>query len=96
MKNLEKSNFDIFLAENLEKIKNYEELFCDIINTSHQMFENKGYLTPAEKHILVKVMGFCIFLIDSEQVNVNKLDQKRLVHPQHYVKSVFREIRFRT
>ena len=68
-----------FYAENLEKIKNYEELLSDIINTSHQMFENKGYLTPAEKHILVKVMGFCIFLIDSEQVNVNKLDQKRLV-----------------
>ena len=74
-----------FFAENLEKIRNYEELFCDIINTSHQMFENKGYLTPAEKHILVKVMGFCIFLIDSEQVNVNKLDQKRLV-PAHYCK----------
>ena len=67
------------MAENLEKIKNYEELFCDIINTSHQMFENKGYLTPAEKHLLVKVMGFCIWLIDSEQVNANKLDQKRLV-----------------
>ena len=67
------------VAENLEKIRNYEELFCDIINTSHQMFENKGYLTPAEKHLLVKVMGFCIWLIDSEQVNANKLDQKRLV-----------------
>lgn len=41
------------------------------------MFDTKAYLTPAEKHMLVKVMGFSLFLIDSEQVNINKLDQKR-------------------
>ena len=83
----ESQNLSMFLAtqgkiretlrENLEKVKNYEDLFCDIINICLQMFENKGYLTPAEKHMLVKVMGFCLFLMDSEQVNVNKLDQKR-------------------
>lgn len=83
----ESQNLSMFLAtqgkiretlkENLEKVKNYEDLFCDIINICLQMFESKGYLTPAEKHMLVKVMGFCLFLIDSEQVNVNKLDQKR-------------------
>ena len=54
-------------TENLEKVKNYEELFCDIINICLQQFENKDYLTPEEKHMLVKVMGFCLFLIDSEQ-----------------------------
>jgi hypothetical protein len=32
------------------------------------MFEHRNYLTPAEKHMLVKVMGFCLFLIDSDQV----------------------------
>ena len=66
----------IFFTENLEKVKNYEELFCDIINICLQQFENKDYLTPEEKHMLVKVMGFCLFLIDSEQVNMNKLAQK--------------------
>ena len=35
-----------------------------------QMFEHRNYLTPAEKHMLVKVMGFCLFLIDSDQVYI--------------------------
>ncbi len=83
----ESQNLSMFLAtqgkirdtlkDNLEKIKNYEDLFCDIINACLAMFESKAYLTPAEKHMLVKVMGFGLFLVDSEQVNVNKLDQKR-------------------
>ena len=57
--------------------RGHEDLFCDIINTSMHQYENKDYLTPAEKHLLVKVMGFCLYLIDSEQVNVVKLDAKR-------------------
>lgn len=44
------------LKENLEKIKNFEDLFCDIINICLQHFENKAYLTPSEKHVLVKVV----------------------------------------
>ena len=61
----ESQNLSMFLAtqgkirdtlkENLEKIRNYEELFCDIVNTAITMYENKSYLTPAEKHTLVKV-----------------------------------------
>lgn len=43
------------------------------------MFENKMYLTPKEKQMLVKVMGFGLFLIDSEMCNINKLDQKKKV-----------------
>lgn len=83
----ESQNLSMFLAtqgkirdtlkDNLEKIRNYEDLFCDVIQICLTMFDTKAYLTPSEKHMLVKVMGFCLFLIDSEQVNVNKLDQKR-------------------
>ena len=61
----ESQNLSMFLAtqgkirdtlkENLEKIRNYEDIFCDIVNTAISMFENKAYLTPAEKHMLVKV-----------------------------------------
>ena len=61
----ESQNLSMFLAtqgkirdtlkENLEKIRNYEELLCDIVNTCMTMFETKAYLTPAEKHMLVKV-----------------------------------------
>ena len=60
----ESQNLSMFLAtqgkirdtlkENLEKIKGHEDLFCDIINTSMHQYENKDYLTPAEKHLLVK------------------------------------------
>ena len=44
------------LKEKIKEIKNYEELFCDIVNTAITMYENKSYLTPAEKHTLVKVL----------------------------------------
>ena len=83
----ESQNLSMFLAtqgkirdtlkENLEKIRNYEDLFCDVINICQQMFDTRAYLTPAEKHMLVKVMGFSLFLIDSDAANVNKLDAKR-------------------
>lgn len=65
----ESQNLSMFLAtqgkirdtlkDNLEKIKNFEDLFCDIINICQQMFEHKAYLTPAEKHMLVKVERIC-------------------------------------
>jgi cytoplasmic FMR1 interacting protein len=65
----ESQNLSMFLAtndiirSNLKKalddpekgIPGYDEILCDVINTSVQMFENKLYLLPQEKHILVKV-----------------------------------------
>ena len=41
------------------------------------MFETKMYFTPEEKHRLVKLMGFGVFLMDTEACNINKLDQKK-------------------
>lgn len=49
------------------------------MNISVHMFENKMYLTPKEKQMLVKVMGFGLFLIDSDSCNINKLDQKKKI-----------------
>lgn len=61
----ESQNLSMFLAiqnkirdtvkENLEKIPGYEELLADVITLCVQMFETKMYLTPTEKHMLVKV-----------------------------------------
>lgn len=61
----ESQNLSMFLAtqnkirdtvkENLEKIPGYEDLLSDVVNLSVYMFETKMYLTPAEKHMLVKV-----------------------------------------
>lgn len=83
----ESQNLSMFLAtqnkirdtvkENLEKIAGYEELLADVVNICVHMFETKMYLTPNEKHMLVKVMGFGLFLMDSELCNINKLDQKK-------------------
>ncbi|GIX94913.1 cytoplasmic FMR1-interacting protein [Caerostris darwini] len=86
----ESQNLSMFLAtqnkirdtlkENLEKIPGYEELLADVINIAVQMFEYKMYLLPSEKHMLVKVMGFGLFLIDGDISNINKMDQKKRVN----------------
>lgn len=83
----ESQNLSMFLAtqnkirdtvkENLEKITGYEDLLSDVVNLAVHMFESKMYLTPNEKHMLVKVMGFGLFLMDNELCNINKLDQKK-------------------
>ncbi|XP_026330078.1 cytoplasmic FMR1-interacting protein-like, partial [Hyposmocoma kahamanoa] len=83
----ESQNLSMFLAtqnkirdtvkDALEKITGYEDLLCDVVNISVHMYENKMYLTPSEKHMLVKVMGFGLFLMDSEVCNINRLDQKK-------------------
>lgn len=58
-------------------VPGYDEILCDVINNSVQMFENKLYLLPQEKHILVKVIGFSLSLLDGENFNINKLDGKK-------------------
>ncbi|XP_073990434.1 cytoplasmic FMR1-interacting protein Sra-1 [Rhodnius prolixus] len=83
----ESQNLSMFLAtqnkirdtvkENLEKIPGYEELLSDVVNLAVHMFDTRMYLTPNEKHMLVKVMGFGLFLMDNEACNINKLDQKK-------------------
>ncbi|KAI5635911.1 cytoplasmic fragile-X interacting family domain-containing protein [Phthorimaea operculella] len=83
----ESQNLSMFLAtqnkirdtvkDALEKINGYEELLCDVVNICVHMFENKLYLTPSDKHMLVKVMGFGLFLVDSDICNINRLDQKK-------------------
>eukprot|EP00092_Neocalanus_flemingeri_P029091 GFUD01031578.1.p1 GENE.GFUD01031578.1~~GFUD01031578.1.p1 ORF type:complete len:1288 (+),score=400.18 GFUD01031578.1:160-4023(+) len=85
----ESQNLSMFLAKQgsireelkkaLEKIRNFEELLCDIVNICLLMFETKSYLSPAEKHMLVKVMGFGLFLLDNETITINKLDQKKKI-----------------
>jgi cytoplasmic FMR1 interacting protein len=67
------------VKETLEKIPGYEDLLSDVVNICVHMFETRMYLTPSEKHMLVKVMGFGLFLVDSDICNINKLDQKKKI-----------------
>lgn len=43
------------LHQQLEVIPGYEELLADIVNICVDYYENKMYLTPSEKHMLLKV-----------------------------------------
>ncbi|GAA6069560.1 cytoplasmic FMR1-interacting protein 1 homolog, partial [Tachysurus ichikawai] len=61
----ESQNLSMFLAnhnkitqslqQQLEVINGYEELLADIVNLCVDCYENKMYLTPGEKHMLLKV-----------------------------------------
>ena len=45
------------LQQQLEVINGYDELLADIVNLCVDYYENKMYLTPNEKHTLLKVAG---------------------------------------
>ena len=86
----ESQNLSMFLAmqnkirdslkDSLDKINGFEELFCDIVNLCTNMYETKMYMLPSEKHMLVKVIGFALYLIDGKACNINKLDAKRRIN----------------
>ena len=61
----ESQNLSMFLAtqnkirdtlkDTLQQIPGYEELLCEVVNLAVYMYENKMFLLPYEKHMLVKV-----------------------------------------
>lgn len=83
----ESQNLSMFLAtqnkirdavkENLERVVGYEDLLSDVVSLCVHMFETRLYLAPHEKHMLVKVMGFGLFLMDGEPLSLSKLDQRK-------------------
>lgn len=87
----ESQNLSMFLAtqnqirnnlkDKLEAIVGYADLLADIITLATSMYENKMYMLPAEKHMLVKVIGFSLFLMDGQNsnVNINKMDAKKRI-----------------
>lgn len=87
----ESQNLSMFLAtqnqirnnlkEKLEAINGYAELLADIVTLATTMYENKMYMLPSEKHMLVKVIGFSLFLMDGQNsnVNINKMDSKKRI-----------------
>ena len=59
-------------------VKGYEDFLKKVVTTSLHMFDQKMYVTPAEKHSLVKTISFCIYLMDTERSNINVLLKKEL------------------
>ncbi|GCC37897.1 hypothetical protein chiPu_0016406 [Chiloscyllium punctatum] len=86
----ESQNLSMFLAnhnritqclhQQLEVIPGYEELLADIVNICVDYYENRMYLTPSEKHMLLKVMGFGLYLMDGNVSNIYKLDTKKRIN----------------
>uniref|UniRef100_A0A671RLR4 Cytoplasmic FMR1-interacting protein n=1 Tax=Sinocyclocheilus anshuiensis TaxID=1608454 RepID=A0A671RLR4_9TELE len=86
----ESQNLSMFLAnhnkitqslqQQLEVISGYDELLGDIVNLCVDYYENKMYLTPNEKHMLLKVMGFGLYLMDGTNSNIYKLDAKKRIN----------------
>lgn len=86
----ESQNLSMFLAtqnrirttlkNELINIEGYENLLSDIVNICLNMYENMMYLTPNEKYMLVKVMAFGLFLIDSKDISIYKMDAKKKIN----------------
>ena len=51
------------LKDAFMKIPGYEELLADVVSICVHMYENKMYLEPNEKYMLVKVSGKVISLL---------------------------------
>lgn len=86
----ESQNLSMFLAtqnrirntlrQAVQEIPGFEDLICDVVNLAVYMYENRMYLLPSEKHMLVKVMGFGLFMLDSKEhkeITIYKLDNKK-------------------
>ena len=55
------------------------QVLTDIVTLSVQFYETKMYVLPKEKHLLLKVIGFTLFLLDGKNSNINKLDQRKRI-----------------
>lgn len=83
----ESQNLSMFLAtqnkirdtvrDNLSKVIGYDDLLSDVVALCAHMLETRLYLSPDEKHMLVKVLGFGLFLLDGEPQSLVKLDQRK-------------------
>eukprot|EP00116_Pleurobrachia_bachei_P006069 sb/3466331/ len=65
------------MYDELSKIERFEEVLADIVNTAAKRFEQGWYMTPKEKHMLLKVVAFGLFLIDGPSTVVR--DKKNQV-----------------
>lgn len=52
------------------------ELLADVVNICQSHYENQMYLFPHEKYMLVKVIGFALFLMDDKPITVDNRGDK--------------------
>ena len=56
----------------------FEEVLATLVNACLHHLETKSYMLPKEKHMLLKVVGFTLFLMDGN-VSIYKLDAKKKI-----------------
>lgn len=61
------------MQQQLEVINGYEELLADIVNLCVDYYEDKLYLTPSEKHMLLKVGGAESYKLNPQDMGVGDL-----------------------
>ncbi|KAJ8297562.1 hypothetical protein KUTeg_024093 [Tegillarca granosa] len=80
MKASVKNDYSAYRRETMQSTPNYEELLADIIQICVQMYESRMYLEPNEKYMLVKVMGFGLYLMDSKENSIYKMDARKRIN----------------
>ncbi|KAL7063158.1 hypothetical protein AAHC03_0794 [Spirometra sp. Aus1] len=69
------------LKEALTEIEGFEDILAEIINNSVSMYENRVYVLPEEKHTLVMVVAFSLYLLDSsKQVDGKQVGECEVVN----------------
>lgn len=78
------------LKKKLRQVQNYEDLMLDIINICMIYYEEKRYLVPEDKHMLLKVIGFGLNILDNpdgslgkkerEQMSIYKMESKKKIN----------------
>lgn len=67
----------LLLKEGLEHIQGYEDVLADVLNMFVRLFESNMYITPNEKHVLLKVcLYFHIVAQDVVQVKMTSTYKK--------------------
>ncbi|RDD41868.1 Cytoplasmic FMR1-interacting protein 2 [Trichoplax sp. H2] len=67
------------LKKQLEEINGFEDVLAEVINLCINFYENKKYMTPKGKFMLLRVMGYSLYLIDGNKANIHKWDPKKKI-----------------
>eukprot|EP01137_Pigoraptor_chileana_P010276 Opistho-2@59637 len=66
------------LKDQLEGIAGYDEVLADVVNLCADIYEQNLYVTPEEKHVMLKVMAFGLFLMDGVKSQANIYKNKKI------------------
>ena len=65
-----------------QKIPSYEEVLAEVVNFCCTLLEKNFYILGREKHMLLKAIGFSLFLMDHNSNSIYKMDSKKKISLQ--------------